>query len=591
MRSIWTCSSCAASLLFALLSGHASASHLAREWKDVHRIPKARVTAHPVRRDEGSCPAEYTSCAADLGGDCCPSRYACATDSCYATTAGPTTACEREGHYACAPINGLPGCCSVGFICADNGGCDPPVGVTYTDIGCPSDYYLCPASVGIGCCMTGFACGADRCYPTEPVTTTVLQTITTTSGTVTVTRTRPTKAVVTPTIPTESSGDTDGVAKFIPTSVPKVPATSPSSEPSGGLSGGAVGGIIAGVVVLLIVVVLAAFLIIRRLKRVEDIMESKRGSSSGKKTRSQTQAQMEQYGRQLHSDVDDMSIDPLMVAPSITTNNNSISGTPQPGVAARGRSDSAGFTTPSPNMFPNYTDDRSRHASPDSNAGYFDTHYANPAAAAFQQQPMQPARIRGDTESSVGSNAQHRSYAYTHWRQQSNASELSADGSENGAGAAGVGSPLMGAVSGSGGAAVAASSPPFLPNGGGVFSELDGSVPFAELPSGSDRGPGPVVGASGVRSRSSSAASARGHVRRRSDGVPGHDPGAATGVSAAPGSGLEPLDETAEMHGYYGRSNQQAGQTAAGLNSQWNASGGYHHHPEAPQEPPAGRGS
>lgn len=107
MRSIWACSSCAALLLAALLGQNASASHVGRELYDVHRIPKARVTAHPLRRDEGACPTEHTSCPPDQGGDCCPSRYSCAVDSCYATTAGPTTACGKENHYACYPVNGL----------------------------------------------------------------------------------------------------------------------------------------------------------------------------------------------------------------------------------------------------------------------------------------------------------------------------------------------------------------------------------------------------------------------------------------------------------------------------------------------------
>ncbi|AEO61983.1 hypothetical protein MYCTH_2312835 [Thermothelomyces thermophilus ATCC 42464] len=581
MRSIWACSSCAALPLVALLGWDASASHVGREWNDVHRIPKARVTAHPVRRDEGTCPAEHTSCAASLGGDCCPSRYACAVDSCYATTAGPTTACGREGYYACFPVNGQPGCCPLNFVCGDgenDEACLPPAGFTYTENPCPTDYYLCPASANYGCCRSGLACGPNAyCYPTDPVTTTVFETITTTSGADTVTRTRAVETVVTPTIPTELDDDTYDAVKFVPTSVPKVPASSPSSESDGGLSGGAIGGIIAGVVVLLIVVVVAAFLIIRRLKRVEDIMErSNRGSSSGRRTRPHNQAEAEHWGRHLHSEVDEMSVNPLMAPTSATPNNTSISGTPTPAggpAAGHGRSDSAGFHTPSPNMFPNFPDDRSRHASPDPNAGYF-----GPAtASALQQQPMQPARIRGNTESSVGSAAPHSGsgYAYTHWRQQSNASELSADGSENG-----VGSPLLPGGAGGATAAAAASPPP----GQAFFPELDGTATRAELPSGGiagGPGPGPVIvssetgtgtGTSGLRSRSGSAASARGHVRRRSDG----------GDGRRPGSGLEPLDETAEMHGHYGRRDQQAGQTAAGLNARWDDAGGYHHHPEAP---------
>jgi hypothetical protein len=110
MRSIWSCSSCALLLFVALLGRETSALHAAREWNDVHRIAKAQVTAHPMRRDEGTCPTDHISCAASLGGGCCPSRYACAAESCYATTAGPTTACGRAGFYACADVNGEGEC-------------------------------------------------------------------------------------------------------------------------------------------------------------------------------------------------------------------------------------------------------------------------------------------------------------------------------------------------------------------------------------------------------------------------------------------------------------------------------------------------
>lgn len=105
MRSVWSCSACAL-FLFSALFEQASAAHAGREWDHLHRIAKAQVTAHPVRRDEGTCPSEYTGCPATLSGGCCPSKYACATDSCYATTAGPTTACNKAGYFACAPVNG-----------------------------------------------------------------------------------------------------------------------------------------------------------------------------------------------------------------------------------------------------------------------------------------------------------------------------------------------------------------------------------------------------------------------------------------------------------------------------------------------------
>jgi hypothetical protein len=107
MRNISPCSSCALMLLVALLGKETSASHAGKLWrKSVHQVPKAQVTAHPARRDEGTCPTEHTSCPASLSGGCCPSRYACAVDSCYATTAGPTSACGKANYFACAPVNG-----------------------------------------------------------------------------------------------------------------------------------------------------------------------------------------------------------------------------------------------------------------------------------------------------------------------------------------------------------------------------------------------------------------------------------------------------------------------------------------------------
>ncbi|KAK4120013.1 hypothetical protein N657DRAFT_580714 [Parathielavia appendiculata] len=590
MRSIWQCSSCTTLFVFAVLGREASGSHAARQWKDVHRIPKAQVTAHPARRQEGTCPTEHTLCAASFSGGCCPSRYACAVDSCYATTAGPATACGLAGYFACAPVNGEAGCCPVGYVCGSQN-CLPPAGISYPNTQCPTDYYLCPSSANYGCCMSGMGCAPNACYSTEPVTTTILQAITTISGSETITSTRSAVTVSTPTPPPGPTDSPGVAAKFIPTSVPKVPASTPTSEASGGLSAGAIGGIIAGVVILLVAVIVAAFLIIQRLKRVEDVMESKRGSSSGKKTRSQSHAQMEHYGRQLHSDVDDMSVDPLIHINNNNNNNSSSAATPKLGPNShRGRSDSTGFT-PSPNMF----EDCARHASPDANAGgYFDdpaaaaaarVHNIPGAAAAWQTQQqqqqqnmllMQPATIH-ESADSTNTAPHHRPYAYTHWRQMSNASELSADGSENGAG---VTSPLV---------------------GGGRLSELDGSG-VVELPSGDggglDLGPGVGYAAgagsgagAGVRSRSGSAASARGmgHARRRSDGVQGQ--GVGQGQAGGAGLGLTPLDEAAEMHGYYGRPGQQAGQTAAGLDGQWDGNGAGENRTQGTQEGRGVRGS
>ncbi|KAL1835939.1 hypothetical protein VTJ49DRAFT_5851 [Mycothermus thermophilus] len=684
MRSVWSCSSCAVLLLLAVLgrdssvaatraapgswSGEDWTEEEERRWQAeeaaarlLHRIPKAaQVTPPPslpfqrlARRDDnGSCPTDHSLCPAELDGGCCPSRYACASDSCYATTAGPTTACGKSGYYACT--NGEVGCCPVGYVCA-RGDCLPPVGVTYTDMQCPNDYYLCPSSMNYGCCRNGMGCAPTACYSTEAVTRTVVQTTTTTTDGRTVTTTSTTVTVSTPTPPAGLPLGDDFAAKFIPTSVPKVPEATESSSSGGGLSTGAIGGIIGGVGALLVVVVVAAFLIIRRLKKVQNIIESsKRGSDSGgnKGPRSQSQAQMaEHYGRQLHSDVDE-SIDPLMVGPRSRANT----ATAQPGHSdserPRAYSDSAGYQgtsdTPTPNVPYNQQYDPARQ---DSNAGG----YFSPDSIGVAATPM-PAHVRGGSVDSGNTQYpyyQQQSYPsgyqpqHHHWRQQSNASELSADGSESGIGSGGVTNPLMRNYKAAAGVGTGA------PNRGTTpLPELDGSIRFAaELPD-TDTGAGNTRGGRGYsfghghggyaplthhppshhHSRSSSAASVpgggygHGHVRQGSDGVgfvagvgaggggympvPGGpdadaepEPGMESGLGRvspnwgpagagivqpqqalhspplhahppqqppAPAqgiSGLAPLDETPEtaMHGFYGRSDQQAGQTAAGL--------------------------
>ena len=103
MRRVSSCSSCAVLLLSAIFGREATASHAGRRTKDlIHRLAKAQITAGPERRDDGVCPTDYSACPATLNGGCCPSAYACATDSCYATTAGTSTACGKAGFFACA---------------------------------------------------------------------------------------------------------------------------------------------------------------------------------------------------------------------------------------------------------------------------------------------------------------------------------------------------------------------------------------------------------------------------------------------------------------------------------------------------------
>ncbi|KAK0634469.1 hypothetical protein B0T17DRAFT_7411 [Bombardia bombarda] len=526
MRSIWSCSSCVVLLLFAIYGGEAAASHAGRERKDIiHRIAKAQVTGVPLRRDEdGTCATDYTACPASLSGGCCPSRYACATDSCYATTAGPTTACGKANYFAC-PATDSGGCCPVGYLCGPIQ-CELPAGLQNTLTSCPNDYFLCPASLNYGCCKNGMGCALNACYSTEPVTTTIYRPVTTTSDGHTITSTKTAVTVATPTAPTNLPvSDLNVAAKFIPSTVTKLPMTSSQSGSGGGLTNAQLGGIIAAVVILLIIVITATAVIYRRLNRVQDAVESKKGSTTDPQTKSRSHAQMEHYGRQLHnspSEPDNMSNDPF-----ITPNSNtSAANTPQIGGLAgqvrRGRSDSDNSAMQ--NGYPLGTSiDGSgnlRYASPDSNVGYFDL----PARVQNMPGGRQPMRTSTDSHATHGQQGQ---FSY-HWRQQSNASELSGDGSEHGGG---PGSPL-------------------------AVTELDGSGAYVELP---------VIDQDGGRSRSSSVtASPRpslGHNRQRS----GSNGPRVEAPTSAPGFG--PLGVVSEeiIHGYYGPRDRQAGQTSVGM--------------------------
>ena len=71
----------------------------------IHRVSKTppQVTPGPRldKRALTACPASYSLCPPDLGGGCCAAGYACATESCYATTNGPVSCGGNAGYFAC----------------------------------------------------------------------------------------------------------------------------------------------------------------------------------------------------------------------------------------------------------------------------------------------------------------------------------------------------------------------------------------------------------------------------------------------------------------------------------------------------------
>ncbi|KAK0613618.1 hypothetical protein B0T14DRAFT_539403 [Immersiella caudata] len=548
MRSVWSCSTCAASL-FGALFGLGAEAALAGPKRDlVHRVPKAQITPGPLLpRAASTCATNYSLCPDSAGGGCCPSQYECATDSCYATTAGITSACGKEGWFAC-PFDSSGGCCPVGYVCGAQE-CTAPAGVKDPVTTCPFNYNLCPASLNYGCCMNGMGCALNACYSTTPVTSTIISIITTTADGQTITTTSTAVTLATPSPPSGIPATDRNVApKFIPTSVPKISATTvPDEGGNTGLTSQQVGGIVGGVVALLVIVITAAFLIIRRLNRVAEAVESKSKSTSHTKSHPHSQAQP--YGRNMHLSQgydDDPSKDPLFTP---VTNNNSAAGTPPTyGVGSpygRDRSNSGNITPSQAAFSPDISGGSNpRHPSLDSAGGYFDLPpRVHNLPGGRQSMTVAQMRSSVDSHSTQG----YPAYAYQHQRQQSNASELS-DGTEG----QHVTSPF-------------------------VIPELDNSGAFHELPSDGRTSSLSQHNNYQSRSRSNSgvAASPRasfGNSRRRSEGGGGSairevSP-SAPGASSTLAAGFGPLDvvnESAEiMHGYYGP-DKQVGQTAAGL--------------------------
>ncbi|KAK1596718.1 uncharacterized protein LY79DRAFT_647671 [Colletotrichum navitas] len=322
MKRLASCSLCALYLGMDWLVGKTSGAEFKRR-DGVHRMEKAHVTVFQDlnQRDTATCATGYSACASSLNGGCCQSGYACATDSCYATTSAPRTCLGKVGYYACDAVMGvMRGCCPEGYRCERGGNCVAASGVAYSQ-SCPASYYLCPASLSYGCCRNGLGCAVSACYYTDPSTYTVTTTVSTTqdatqviitavTATTVLTPSRPTTAPTA--LATMDAQDPDQVVfKYYPSTVPKEQPLSRSNDDSDGLTTGQIAGIVAGGVGLLIIVLVAAWIIIRHLNKVVQAVEtSNNGTSSG----AQSRPFMYQF-KPTPSEVEDMSVDPLMMSP------------------------------------------------------------------------------------------------------------------------------------------------------------------------------------------------------------------------------------------------------------------------------------
>ncbi|KAK1521026.1 hypothetical protein CABS01_05531 [Colletotrichum abscissum] len=485
----------------------------------VHRLEKAHVTVfHDLnRRGTTTCATGYSACPSSLDGGCCASGYACATDSCYATTSAAQTCAGKPGYYQCNTVLG-GGCCPEGYQCQRGSNCVPASGVIYSQ-SCPASYYLCPASLSYGCCRDGLGCAVSACYSTEPSTVTETTTITTTNDaaqaiTTTVTATAvltPSRPTTAPIVATGASDPDQVVFKYYPSTVPKEQPISSGDGNSDGLTSGQIAGIVAGGVGLLIIVLVTAWIIIRHLNKVVQAVEtSNKGTSSGAKSR----PSMYEF-KPTPSEVDDLSIDPLMMSPRPSHRRYDSDTTADFTPPYRGTPGSGGDYQAVPQG-----SGSDRHASYDSayTGGYFDV-APDRSQRASQGSSAWVGLHRGSTDSQG---------TYAHLRHWSNASEASSDH-----GSAGTRTPLQ---------------------------ELDSTPYVPELAA------SPVPDAvADTRRRSGSGLSGMSrppavHQRRRSS-EGGH--GRTKSDSSAP-AGLSVVNEASELIGHYGPTDRANGQTSNG---------------------------
>ncbi|KAF0322345.1 hypothetical protein RB213_010157 [Colletotrichum asianum] len=514
----FSCSLCALGLGLGLFGARVSAAEFKRR-DGVHRLEKAHVTAvAELGRRATVCSTGYAACPASLGGGCCQSGYECATDSCYATTSAPRTCAGQVGYFACDPVMG-GGCCPEGYRCERGSNCVAAAGVSYSQ-SCPASYYLCPASLSYGCCRNGMGCAVSACYSTDPSTYTQTTTMTTTNDatqvlTTTVTATTvitPSRPTTAPTAEATMKGDDPDqiVIKYYPSSVPKEKPISSDDGGSDGLTTGQIAGIVAGGVGLLIIVLVAAWIIIRHLNKVVKAVEtSNRGTSTGTKSR----PSMYQF-KPTPSEVDDMSVDPLMMSPrpshrrhdSDTTAHTHGLGSPDFTPPYRGTPSTIGDYQAVPQG-----SGSDRHASYDStyNGGYFD------------MAPDRSQRVSQGSSAWIGVHRQSTDSqgTYAHLRHYSNASEASSDGMQE------------------------LDATPYVPE-----------LAATPVPDGRRRSSSGLSGMSrppAVHQRRRSSEGGGSGARSRSD-------------SAAAGGGLGVVSEDTEVIGHYGPSDRGTGQTDSG---------------------------
>ncbi|KAK0771446.1 hypothetical protein LTR91_008093 [Friedmanniomyces endolithicus] len=104
------------------------------------------------------CNVGLTSCPATLGGGCCPSGQACATNNLCGTA---TTSPNIAGGAPILPTSVSPAETSVSAASV------APSSTVTTDASCPTGFYQCSAYYMGGCCRVGRNCDTTSCPSTD----------------------------------------------------------------------------------------------------------------------------------------------------------------------------------------------------------------------------------------------------------------------------------------------------------------------------------------------------------------------------------------------------------------------------------------
>lgn len=367
---------------------------------------------------------------------------------------------------------------------------------------CSSNAYLCASSLSGGCCPSGMGCNLNGCYTTIPSTYTITSGITTTnSAGSTITSVLTYTTVKTPSA-TVSKTSANAVAGYIQSTVSKIAAIETSTS-SGGLNQAQLGGVIAGVIAVLIAIAVAAFLIIRELrKKAKPFEESKGGTSAANETLVSYKPGDAAIVTTTVTEVDAHDIDPLMLEPRVNRPAH-----------LRAQSDSS-------------LDDG--HPSPARSPG-LSSGQTTPSAWPGHYNPV-PTRDSGERHASVESVPE----GYYDAARQSQVSRSSVNRTSYDSQASNPRSRHWSYVS-------------------EVSGSADGAHGVSELET--------SEAASRRRSSSGATRPAAAHTKRTSDL---HQRGRSDS-SAPMAPPLSTLNEINELHGYYGPSDKQTGQTAARL--------------------------